>query len=247
MSVSDRTEALRKALPSLGLARRFELIDELGIYHHPETISGEGSTLAETAALRRALPGLIREYGIASVLDLPCGDFNWLRHVPLDGLDYVGGDIVPRIVERNRRLYSSAGRRFEVMNAAEDALPQVDLIICRDLLIHLGLADISRVLHRFAESGSVWLLVTHFSGTSENVDIESGDFRPVNLCAAPFHLPAPIRVVPEESAMAGGRYGDRAMALWRIPDVEPGRPGERDVRSWRCAPGPRRRIRSPGR
>lgn len=225
LSPDDRTRVLRKELPSLDLAQRFELIDEVGIYHHPESASGEGSTLAETSALRRALPALIRDHGVGSILDLPCGDFNWLRHVDLSHIDYLGGDIVPRIVERNSRLFSSESRRFQVMDATKDVPPQADLIICRDLLIHLSLEDMSRVLRRFVQSGSSWLLTTHFAGTWENVDIESGDFRPVNLCAGPFHLPRPVRVVSEDSRMGGGVFPDRAMALWRVADIRSSRFG----------------------
>ena len=48
-----------------------------------ESLSGEGSTLDQTAAIRGALPQLIREFRIQSMLDIPCGDFNWMKMLDL--------------------------------------------------------------------------------------------------------------------------------------------------------------------
>lgn len=220
LEVDERIGRLRAVLPRLDLRRRFELLDALGIYHHPETISGAGSTIEETAALRRILPSLVEDYEIRSILDVPCGDFNWFRRVPLSNVDYVGVDIVHRIIERNRRIHAGENRRFEVADATCDRLPKADLVVCRDLLIHLSLADISRVLRQVLRSGSNWFLATHFGDTNCNDDIESGDFRPVNLCAPPFELYRPVLVISEESRMAEGRFADRSMALWPITALE---------------------------
>lgn len=35
---------------------------------------------------------------ITSVVDLPCGDMNFIQHVDLDNASYIGCDIVPEIV-----------------------------------------------------------------------------------------------------------------------------------------------------
>jgi SAM-dependent methyltransferase len=212
---------LREVAPALPLAERFALLHELGIYHHPESASGAGSTLAETASLRAALPDLLRSEGVRSLLDLPCGDFHWLSRVDLAGVDYTGADIVPELVAANRELYAAPGRRFLLLDATRDPLPAVDLILCRDLLIHLSLADVAAVLRNIVRSGARLLLTTHFAASRENTEIPSGDFRPINLCAAPFHLPTPRRLLAEDSALGDGRYSDRAMALWRLADLPP--------------------------
>jgi hypothetical protein len=69
--------------------------------------SGSGSNLANTEALRSALPGLFESLGVRSLLDLPCGDWAWMRTVDLTGLDrYIGGDIVPELIERLNREYA---------------------------------------------------------------------------------------------------------------------------------------------
>lgn len=215
---SELHEALRRSIGPLSLAERFDLLHRLGIYHHEESFSGAASTLRETAALRAALPRLVAERGISSLLDIPCGDFHWLQQVRLD-LDYSGADVVPELVRENQRRYGSARRRFTVLDATRDALPETDLILCRDLFIHLSLADCLLALRNFARSGSRWLLTNHFAGRADNPDIQSGDFRPVNLCRPPFSLPPPLEVIDERSVLAGGQFADRAMALWRLEDV----------------------------
>jgi SAM-dependent methyltransferase len=211
-------ERLRALVPALPLGERFELLHLLGVYHHAESLSGAASTLAETARLRAALPGLIASLRVESLLDIPCGDFHWMQEVPFSG-SYVGADIVPEMVERNRLLYGSERRRFAVLDATSDRLPQVDLVLCRDLFVHLGNRDVAAVLRNIAASGARWLLTNHFQEREENPDIESGDFRAINLCRAPFHLSAPEVVVLEESALDGGLYRDRAMALWPVSTV----------------------------
>jgi hypothetical protein len=211
-------ERLRAVLPALPLADRFVLLHRLGVYHHPESFSGAASTHDETRRLRDALPALIRSEGVRRLLDVPCGDFHWMSTLEL-GVDYTGVDVVPELVERNRRLYERPGRRFLCLDATRDALPAADLVLCRDLLIHLSLADIDALLRNFVKSGARRLLTSHFADRTENVDVLSGDFHTVNLCHAPFHLPPPRLVILEGSALSGGAFPDRAMALWEMRGV----------------------------
>jgi hypothetical protein len=210
---------LRARVDRLSLAERFLLIDELGIYRDKESRSGEGSSLAETEALRRALPALLDSNGVRSILDIPCGDFNWMRTVDLESREYIGADIVPAIIVENQRRFGRPNRRFVVLDGAVDPLPAVDLILCRDLFIHLSLNDISLMLRNFLASEALFLLVTHYTERRENADIISGDFRPVNLCAPPFHFPPPAMAINEESRQAEGMFPDRSMALWEIAAI----------------------------
>ena len=59
----------------------------------PETLCGRGSTLASTAHMRPIFQHLLWEYKIKSLLDAPCGDFNWMATIDLAGIDYLGLDI----------------------------------------------------------------------------------------------------------------------------------------------------------
>ena len=72
-----------------------------------ESVSGAGSELQNTAQLIRELPHLMRELRVQSMLDAPCGDFNWMQHVELNGVDYHGADIVEALVQRNAERFTT--------------------------------------------------------------------------------------------------------------------------------------------
>ncbi|HET9767321.1 MAG TPA: class I SAM-dependent methyltransferase [Thermoanaerobaculia bacterium] len=211
---------LREIVPNLTLAERFALLHELEVYRHAEAVSGEGSTPTETAALRAALPALLAAHGVRTLLDVPCGGFDWMREVDLADIDYVGVDIVPALVAENRVRFGGATRRFLVLDATRDALPAADLVLCRDLLVHLSLADLAAALRNFVGSGARLLLTNHYAERDGNPDILSGDFRPVNLCRPPFSLPPPLWTLSEDSRMGDGLFPDRCMALWHLADVD---------------------------
>ena len=212
-------ERLRVIVERLSLQERFDLLHRLGIYHHPDSVSGAAATLAETEQLRAALPRIVREHSVRSVLDIPCGDFHWMQYVPLADVDYIGADIVPEIVAENRKRHANDRRKFVLLDATRDELPRIDLIHCRDLLIHLSNNDCRAALANFVASGSRLLLTSHFADRTDNPDIVSGDFRPINLTRPPFNFPQPLEVINEQSALAGHAFTDRSMALWQLADV----------------------------
>jgi hypothetical protein len=43
-----------------------------------DSVSGGGSDLEQTSALRAALPGVLQRLGVRTLLDAPCGDFHWM-------------------------------------------------------------------------------------------------------------------------------------------------------------------------
>src|ERR1700683_3686127 len=72
-----------RLLSGLVRKRRFSAIYATNYWRNGESRSGLGSSLAQTEAVRAALPTLCRDLGISSMLDIPCGDLNWIRHVDL--------------------------------------------------------------------------------------------------------------------------------------------------------------------
>ena len=59
----------------------FTLIHDKDLWNGKESVSGPGSTFDATRNIRASLPGLLERFSIRSVLDIPCGDFNWMQHV----------------------------------------------------------------------------------------------------------------------------------------------------------------------
>ena len=178
--------------------------------------SGSGSSLAQTKLIRQALPDMIQELGCRSLLDVPCGDFFWIKNVNLN-IDYIGGDIVEDIIDRNTRVYGNAQRRFIRIDLTQNELPKADLVLCRDCLVHFRYSRIFAALRNIKRSGSGYLLTTTFPEEGLNQDIPTGAWRPINLQLAPFRFPLPIRVINEGHPEAD--YRDKSLALWRIADI----------------------------
>jgi SAM-dependent methyltransferase len=209
--------------PWLGLRRDLRirsLFDRVYKEHRwrsADSKSGPGSSVEQTAVIRDRLPKLVAELGIKSVLDIPCGDLHWMQHVDLGSAHYIGADIVEGMIAANRLRYAPATREFRVLDITNDALPQVDLIFCRDCLVHLSNRLIHKALARIVESRSTYLLTTTFPARSKNYNIPTGKWRPLNLCAAPFGLPHPTLVIQEGDSDA--TYGDKSLGLWKIADL----------------------------
>lgn len=208
----------------------FEKIYKECGWHSHESISGWGSELRNTERVIRELPGLLGRFGVSSMLDVPCGDFNWMRHVNLDGVSYIGADIVEDLVVANRATYGEMpGRRFMHLDLLRSALPDADLILCRDCLFHFSYDDVFRALTRFAETHARYLLTTTFTYRSypRNGNIETGQWTAINLEMAPFDLPPPLALLIEgshESIVYGPELGavpmyDRCLGLWDMAAV----------------------------
>ena len=195
-------------------ARVFNTIFQQNLWLDPESVSGPGSSLARTKVIRQHLPGLLTVLQVSTLLDAPCGDYNWLRLTPLKLTLYIGVDIVPSLVERNNRLYAGKGRKFRIADITEDKLPRCQAVLCRDCLIHLTSDEIFRALKNFQRSGARYLLATNHPAEETNREIDTGEWRSVNLHLPPFNLPPPLlRLV--ENPLTG-----KALDVWELPKLQ---------------------------
>ena len=218
-------ETRRDELTGLPLDQRFEKIFQTNLWGAADSRSGLGSELDATADLRAALPHFLQVHQAESLLDIPCGDFNWMSTLGLQ-LPYTGADIVVAIVEANERKFGGPGssRRFVRLDLTRDRLPQADVVLCRDCLVHLSYANIFRAFANVRRSGARYLLTTTFLDHHENADIEDGDWRILNLEKAPFNLPPPVDVLIEGCREGEGAYADKALGLWEVASL-PGNSG----------------------
>jgi hypothetical protein len=184
-----------------------------------ESRSGGGSLISTTKTIREKLPVLWEQYGIKTFLDVPCGDYNWMKEVDKKDVTYIGGDIVGEMIEQNNRKYSDEKVSFRVIDITKDDLPEVDMIFCKDCLQHLSFDNVFKALNNIKNSKSKYLLVTSYSKTLYNWDILDGDCRPLNLLKKPFSLPKPIVRIHEKSK--GVQVdNDKDMYLYRVDDIE---------------------------
>lgn len=182
-----------------------------------ESRSGRGSDLVQTETIRTSLPKLFKELEIKSLLDIPCGDFFWLKEVNLDFLSYIGADIVDDIVKHNSAKFSKPNRQFIKLNIIKDTLSKVDLILCRDLLPHFSFKDLFKAIRNIKNSHSQYLLTTSHVLSQKNVNIKTGEFYDLNLLLPPFSFPKPLRIIDERCPVVFDP--GKSLMLWKISDL----------------------------
>lgn len=215
-----RFEENRSKLLGLDRAARFSRIHEMNMWGAETSRSGLGSEQDAVAVLSSELPVLLRDLGISSLLDAPCGDGAWISNIELN-VDYVGVDIVPALVETLRVSQAAAKerRRYVVADIVVDDLPYADAILCRDCLVHLPFKDIELAIENFRRTGANWLIATTFPEFLKNADCEEGDWRALNMEGSPFLWPKPIALLNEQCDEVGGAYRDKSLGVWRVAEL----------------------------
>lgn len=150
----------------------FDEIYKSDKWNGPESRSGPGSGLMPTRRMNQELRDFVKERDVKSVLDVACGDNHWLSEMP----DYLGVDVSRVAVELARKAHPL--RKYIVLDAVRDNLPEKELVLCRDCMQHLPLEDIRLMVANIRDSGCKWLAASTFTD-GENIDIRTGDaFRP---------------------------------------------------------------------
>lgn len=185
----------------------------------PESASGPGSSLERTIKLRNELPILLDEIDVRTLLDAPCGDFNWMKHTILNVDQYIGVDIIPEIIGKNQSLYANERTRFVFLDLTRDELPCVDVILCRDCFIHFSNRHIVAAIKNFKRSRSRYLLTNTYPAWDRNKNIQTGNFRYLNLLLPPFNFPPPLRQIDEKFPEEQAEYFGKTLALWNLADL----------------------------
>lgn len=161
-----------------------------GINAQGQGCSGSGSKIETTREYRELLEMILDALQIHSVVDLGCGDWEFSRAISWTNVDYKGFDVVAHVIDQNNRKYAKNTIAFAVLDATQQELPSADLLICKDVLQHLSNADVQKVIQQFKKY--TYCLVTNDVNadtlSSENYDIVSGDYRPLDLTKPPFNL-----------------------------------------------------------
>ena len=197
------------------LKEKFTNIFHNNSFLGPLSISGPGSDLTQTEFIRKEIPILIKKYKVKSFMDAPCGDFFWMQYVTLDGIKYIGIDIVKEIIKNNKKKYKNTQRKFICKNIVSDTLPYADVILIRDCWVHLSNKDIFLCIKNLKQNHIKYLLTTSFTNRNSNKDLDD-IWRPINLERPPFNFPKPIEVIIENCTEGDGIYSDKSLILWEI-------------------------------
>lgn len=183
--------------------------------------SGPGSDPEQISAAQYGVNFLLCQFPMTAVLDIPCGDFSLFKGSLPRNVQYIGADIVPVLIAKNKLLYPEPrSLKFLVKDILVDDLPEVDLVVCRDCLPHFSYADIWQALKNLCRTKSTYLMATTFFA-HQNTDIATGGWRPLNLQAAPFNFPLPEICLSEQCTIAEGKFADKSLALWQLENIRP--------------------------
>lgn len=179
-----------------------------------QSIAGYGSSMWNVRNIIRNLPIIFDEYGIQTLLDIPCGDYYWMKEVELSNIKYIGGDLVDEQIQYNKEKYPDVD--FRVINMIEDSLPQADLVYTRDCLVHLTFNNARSFIEGLIRSGSKYFMSTHFPEVERNDELVGIiGWRPLNLEIAPFNFPKPLKLISENSDY----NPEKCMGLWSIDEI----------------------------
>jgi glycosyltransferase involved in cell wall biosynthesis len=215
-------------IENTNLENHFTNIYNKNEWNCDETRAGRGSSMASTDRIRNKLPLLFQKYNVKSVIDIGCNDLNWIKEIlKQTNIKYIGADIVEDVIIRNSIEFPQYS--FYKLDITRDELPaKSDLILCRDIFVHLSFNNIISALHKIVRSGSKYLLTTNFyrndRRNQKDINIEKGiSWRPVRL-TYPFSdisLPSPMETINERCVETDneGSYEDKSLALWDISSI----------------------------
>jgi SAM-dependent methyltransferase len=187
-----------------------------------ESASGPGSALAAVAQTLALLDETTRELPTQRILDLGCGDWNWMKEAhwyrSKSGGEYAGWEASSELVDQLERRFGRPGVSFYLKDIVEEVFPPADLLICRDVLFHLPTALALKVVDKAKRTGSL-LLATTFPTQLVNSDIKAylpiknWGFYEINLDIPPFNL-APFLRRQVIEPLCGWENLPRAVCLY---------------------------------
>jgi len=144
-----------------------------------ESKSGAGSEGENAAKKMNVLSECVYKYGCKKILDIGCGDFNWIRSIS-NNLDlYYGIDIMRDLVKYLKMRFGSSKIQFDYADIAahdcqvglSEKVQSVDLIVLLDILGHMTNTEINSTAEFLFKSGKIkskYILASNCLGSREN-------------------------------------------------------------------------------
>jgi len=126
--------------------------------------SGEGSRRDAAVPFTHYLSGFLAgRPEVRKILDLGCGDLSqWPSEIFKNHL-YTGIDLVPNVMKDQISQLKTLDSNLLPGNFLELNLPAADLVIIKDVLIHLPFSDFQRTINKLSEYQWILLVTDIFS------------------------------------------------------------------------------------
>jgi SAM-dependent methyltransferase len=156
--------------------------------------SGWGSFYENTRPYFNFLLDFMNTHQPTNVLDIGCGDWAFSRYIDWKNMNYTGIDVVKSVVELDQQRFGAHNITFIHGDFLTMELPEADLLICKDVLLHLTNADISIFLEKIKDKYRYCLITNDIIKGGETVistnrDLSNrGENRPLDLNKPPFNV-----------------------------------------------------------
>jgi 2-polyprenyl-3-methyl-5-hydroxy-6-metoxy-1,4-benzoquinol methylase len=196
------------------------------------SVSGNGSRISTTNNLRKELKQLILKYNIKTIVDCGCGDFKYLSEMNdflYDNLDaYIGIDVVEELINTNNEKYGNSKIKFICQDISETSLQNADLVICKEVLIHLPKNKCINFFNNI-KKGTKYILTSSYRKFCEPYksmnNTQNGYYHfklgacyCLRLFEEPYNFPGPLETITEVDG-----NNDKKLYMWEasdIPDLE---------------------------
>ena len=165
--------------------------------------SGGGSSPEATQPYKIFLEDFIRQHDIQSVVDLGCGDWQFSQFLDFSDATYIGIDASKYVIANNQKSFSRPGVSFANLPKNYNALPSADLLVCKDVLMHLSTKEVQDILSALPSFkyalitndipcvsvfGAIILKLRRPFSPIVNREIKTGDYRTLDPTQPPFNL-----------------------------------------------------------
>lgn len=163
--------------------------------------SGEGSNPKNAEPYLQLLQQYLSDPRLQSIVDLGCGDWQLMRTMQLsDAKQYEGFDVVKSIIENDTKHYQKPNVNFYLISGLGDfKTKNKDLLIVKDVLQHWPNHDIHYFLTHVLPKFRYALITNDYMRNNTNGDINTGEYRPIDLTAVPFNFKAHLSVLLDYS------------------------------------------------
>jgi len=182
---------------------------------------------------------------VKSILEIQCGDGYDIENCKAlqdKNLNYIGVDVDDEVIKDNRQYFRNEKNKiFIALDASNEPLPKVDLVVCSGMAQYLPIPNIWSLLENIRDSQAKYVAFDYYiseinglkinedikienhddNSTSENKNKKKDDKkiennkpikRAINLTKSPFYFPEPNCLVPTVN-------NNHFIALYKIEDI----------------------------
>jgi hypothetical protein len=159
--------------------------------------SGIGSNPDNATPYLQMLQFYFNDPDLNTYIDLGCGDWKLMELINIpSNKQYIGYDLVERIIEENQKKHASNNIHFVRINRLSDFKNvQGDILIVKDVLHHWPIQQINFFLTDILPNFKYALITNDFNLYATNHDIAFADYRPINLEKDPFIPVSQLRIL----------------------------------------------------